>query len=146
MSTADWNRVLTTNLTGAFLILRRAIPLLLKSEAPRILNISSVWGSRGAALEAAYSASKGGLDALTRSLALELAPNHSPVNAIACGVIDTEMNRSCLSEEELQALMEEIPAGRFGTPGEVAALALSLINAPDYLTGQIIQFSGGWKT
>ncbi|MCR5675198.1 MAG: SDR family oxidoreductase [Lachnospiraceae bacterium] len=141
----DWDRVIGTDLSGAFQILKHTIPLLLQSSQARILNISSVWGSRGAAMESAYSAAKGGLDALTRSLARELAPNGIPVNAIACGVIDTAMNRSALSEEDLQALREEIPAGRFGTAEETADLALLILRAPVYLTGQIISLDGGWK-
>ncbi len=141
----DWGRVIGTNLSGAFLIIKNAIPLLLKSENARVINISSVWGTRGAAMESAYSASKGGLDALTRSAALELAPAGIPVNAIACGVIDTEMNRAHLDEEELEALRNEIPAGRFGTVREVAKLVMLLIKAPSYLTGQVIAFSGGWQ-
>ena len=141
----DWNSVLDTNLTGTFRIIKRAIPLLLKSESARILNISSVWGSHGAAMESAYSASKGGLDALTRSLARELAPSGIAVNAIACGVINTRMNSSHLSPEDLEALKEEIPAGRFASPEEVADLVCLVLSAPSYLTGQIIGFDGAWK-
>ncbi len=141
----DWTRVIGTNLTGSFHILKRALPLLLASSDPRILNISSVWGSRSSPTETAYSAAKGGLDALTRSLAGELAPNGIPVNAIACGVIDTAMNRDHFTEEELEALQAGIPMGRFGTPEEVADLAVALLSAPRYLTGQIIALDGGWK-
>ena len=141
---ADWDRILSTNLSGAFYLTRRLLPLLLASQGSRIINISSVWGSRGAAMESAYSASKAGLDALTRSLALELAPRGIPVNAIACGVIDTGMNRSHLTDQELKDLMEEIPAGRFGRPEEVGELVRLLLKAPSYLTGQIITMSGGW--
>ena len=144
-SAADWELVMDTNLTGNFHIIKRAIPLLLQSRNARILCISSVWGSHGAAMESAYSASKGGLDALTRSLARELAPSHIAVNAIACGVIDTEMNRSYLNPGEMDALREEIPAGRFGMPEEVAGFVRLLLDAPAYLTGQIIGFDGGWK-
>ncbi|MCR4764466.1 MAG: SDR family oxidoreductase [Lachnospiraceae bacterium] len=142
---ADWERTIGTDLSGAFHILKNAVPLLLRSSNARILTISSVWGSHGAAMESAYSAAKGGLDALTKSLALELAPSGIPVNAIACGVIDTDMNRGHLTAEELEELQEEIPAGRFGTPGEVAAMSLLLFDAPRYLTGQIIGLNGGWK-
>ena len=141
----DWHEVLDTNLTGSFHMIKRAVPLLLKSENARILNISSVWGSRGASMESAYSASNVGLDARTRSLARELAPGGIAVNAIACGVIDTRMNRSHLSEEDLDALKQEIPAGRFASPEEVSDLAALLLDAPSYLTGQIIGFDGGWK-
>ncbi len=141
----DWNRVIGTDLTGPFHILRRALPLLFSSSDPRILNISSVWGSHSAPTETAYSAAKGGLDALTRSLAGELAPSGIPVNAIACGVIDTAMNRDHFSEDELEDLRSRIPMGRFGAPEEVADLAVAILQAPRYLTGQIITLDGGWK-
>ena len=108
-----------------------------------IINISSVWGSVGASCEVAYSASKGGVNTFTKALARELAPSSIRVNAIACGVIDTAMNQ-CFSEEEREALAEEIPAGRFGLPEEVASLALQICTGNDYLTGQIITLDGGW--
>jgi len=94
-------------------------------------------------MEVAYSASKAGMNGFTKALAKELAPSHITVNAIACGVIDTAMNR-CFSPEDMEALVQEIPADRLGTPQEVAKLALSLADSPDYLTGQIITIDGGW--
>ena len=94
-------------------------------------------------MEVAYSASKGGVNAFTKALAKELAPSNIQVNAIACGVIDTDMNH-CFSGEELQYLIDEIPANRLGQPNEVADLALYLAEAPAYLTGQIITIDGGW--
>ena len=97
----------------------------------------------GASCEAAYSACKGGVNALTKALAKEVAPSGIQVNAIACGLIDTQMN-ACFSAEERQALIDEIPAGRPGAPEEVATLALQLATAPSYLTGQIIALDGGW--
>ena len=119
------------------------VPLMLHRHSGRILNISSVWGNVGASMETAYSASKGAVNSLTRALAKELAPSNIAVNAIACGVIDTDMNR-CFSEEELQALIEEIPADRLGQPEEVGLLALKLAESPLYLTGQIITMDGGF--
>ena len=109
----------------------------------RILNVSSVWGAAGASCETAYSASKGGVNALTMALAKELAPSNIQVNAIACGAIDTDMNRF-LAPEERQALLEEIPMGRMGTPKEAAQLILKLLESPAYLTGQILRLDGGW--
>lgn len=109
----------------------------------RIINISSVWGNAGASCEAAYSAAKGGVNALTKALAKELAPSGIPVNAVACGCVDTVMNDN-LSREEKKALAEEIPAGRFAQPSEIAQTVLQLANAPAYLTGQIITVDGGW--
>lgn len=108
-----------------------------------ILNISSVWGQVGASCEVAYSAAKGGLNAMTRALAKELAPSSIPVNAIACGLIDTQMNR-LLSPEELADLIDQIPAGRMATADEVAKTVELILSAPTYLTGQVIGFDGGW--
>lgn len=143
MSVSQWRRVMSTNLDSCFYTCRRAIPLMVHVKQGRIINISSVWGQAGASMEAAYSASKGGVNSLTKALAKELAPSNIQVNAIACGVIDTDMNR-CFSPEEMASLIEEIPADRIGRPEEVAALAGQLITAPAYMTGQIITIDGGW--
>lgn len=94
-------------------------------------------------MEAAYSASKGGVNALTKALGKELAPSGIPVNAIACGCVDTVMNDN-LSAEEKETLAQEIPAGRFAQPEEIARCAVHLAKAPAYLTGQIITVDGGW--
>lgn len=144
MSTDDWHKIISTNLDSVFYTCRLAIPLMLQTHSGKIINISSVWGNMGASMEAAYSASKGGVNALTRALAKELAPSNIQVNAIACGVIDTDMNRR-FSSEDLSRLREEIPADRIGQPEEVAALVKNLLYAPDYLTGQIISLDGGWQ-
>ena len=143
MSIDDWNHIVGINLTSVFSTSRLAIPYMLSKKAGKIINISSVWGNVGASCEVAYSACKGGMNAFTKGLAKELAPSNIQVNAIACGCIDTQMN-ACFSEEERTALADEIPAGRFGLPEEVASLALSLANGTDYLTGQIITLDGGW--
>ncbi|MDO4293215.1 MAG: SDR family NAD(P)-dependent oxidoreductase [Eubacteriales bacterium] len=143
MTPKQWRRLMATNLDACFYTCKLAVPLMVQRRSGRIINISSVWGSAGASMEAAYSASKGALNSLTRALAKELAPSGVPVNAIACGVIDTDMNR-CFSEEEIQALIQEIPADRLGRPDEVGELALSLANSPTYLTGQIITLDGGF--
>lgn len=143
LSVEEWNHILNVNLTSVFIMSRHAIPWMVRNQCGRIINISSVWGIAGASCEVAYSASKGGVNAFTKALAKELAPSKIQVNAIACGVIDTRMN-ACFSEEERAALNDEIPAGRFGRPDEVAALALMLATGNDYLTGQIITLDGGW--
>ena len=142
MSDEEWRTVMDTNLSSAFYCCREALPYMVTRKQGRIINISSMWGVAGASCEAAYSASKAGLNGLTQALAKELAPSNVQVNAIACGVIDTEMNAR-LDEEERNARREEIPAGRFGTPEEAAKLALMLAEAPGYLTGQIIRMDGG---
>lgn len=143
MSPGDWRRVMGVNLDSCFYTCREAIPLMLKRHSGRIINISSVWGNAGASMEVAYSASKGGMNAFTRALAKELAPSNIQVNAIACGLLDTDMNR-CLSREEKEALIAEIPADRMGQASEAAQLALQLAQSPEYLTGQIITLDGGW--
>ena len=143
MSPRQWEQVIGTNLSSAFYCAKLAIPYMLAQKSGHILNVSSVWGQVGASCEAAYSASKGGLNALTRALAKELAPSGIRVNAIACGLIDTDMNRQ-LDKKDLQALTEEIPAGRAGTPKEAADLMLQLVHSPAYLTGQIVTMDGGW--
>jgi len=139
----DWNKIISTNLTSAFLFSKYAIPFMLQNGQGKIINISSSWGVVGASFETAYSASKSGLNGLTRALAKELAPSNIQVNAIACGVIDTEMNQS-LSIEEIESLKENIPAGRLGTSQEVASMILQLASSCSYLTGQVIGFDGGW--
>ena len=143
MEVRDWNQVMHTNLSASFYTSKLAIPLMLKKHEGKIINISSVWGNVGASCEVAYSACKGGMNSFTRGLAKELAPSNIQVNAIACGCIDTQMN-ACFSEEERAALTDEIPAGRFGMPEEVASLVLTLAEGNEYLTGQIITLDGGW--
>lgn len=143
MSVADWREVMGTNLDSLFYTSRHAIPLMLNNHSGKIINISSVWGNVGASMETAYSATKGGVNGFTKALAKELAPSGIQVNAIACGVIDTDMNK-CFSAEELEVLRNEIPADRIGRPSEVAQMVRSLLHAPDYLTGQIITLDGGW--
>lgn len=145
MAAEEWQTLMNVNLNALFYTCRLAVPMMLKRHAGHIVNISSVWGNVGASMEVAYSASKGGVNAFTKALAKELAPSGIQVNAIACGVIDTDMNR-CFSEEELSALRAEIPADRIGQPSEVAELLLSVVNAPSYLTGQVITLDGGWQT
>ena len=143
MTSDDWDRIVRTNLTSVFNCCRLAIPYMVEKKCGKIINISSVWGVAGASCEVAYSATKGGVNALTRALAKELAPSNIQVNAIACGAIDTEMNHF-LHREDLISLLEEIPAGRMGRAEEVADLAYHLAYKESYLTGQVIGLDGGW--
>ncbi len=143
MTPDEWNHIVNTNLTSVFNCCRLAVPMMLTRKSGRIINISSVWGICGASCEVAYSATKGGINSLTRALAKELAPSNIQVNAIACGAIDTEMNQF-LNDEERSALLEEIPSGRMGRADEVGQLAYQLGNESSYLTGQVITFDGGW--
>lgn len=143
MGENEWHRICNTNIDSVFNCCHFAVKDMMKRHCGKIINISSVWGLYGASCEVAYSATKGAVNSFTKALAKELAPSNIQVNAIACGVIDTQMN-ACFSEEERKELADEIPAGRFGTPEEVAHLAVQLANGNDYLTGQIITLDGGW--
>lgn len=143
MTDEEWNHIMQTNLSSVFYCCRQAIPPMVARKNGRIINISSIWGNVGASCEVAYSASKSAINGLTKALAKELAPSGIPVNAISCGVIDTDMNNQLDAMERI-ALENEIPAGRFGTPQEVADTVLQLIQSPTYLTGQIIGMDGGF--
>ena len=142
MSITDWHNILDTNLTSAFLMSKYIIPGMLKKQNGHIINISSVWGNRGASTEVAYSASKGGLNSFTKALAKELAPSNILVNAISPGFIDTDMNK-VFEKDELDTIFEEIPLGRAGQPSEVANLVYKIATS-NYITGQIITVDGGW--
>lgn len=143
MKPEEWEHIMRTNLSSVFYCCKLVIPMMLKRKSGKIINISSVWGCMGASTEAAYSASKGGVNSFTMALAKELAPSNIQVNAIACGMIDTDMN-SFLSTEETDAIKEEIPACRLGTPKEVADFIYQIAESSSYLTGQVIKFDGGW--
>lgn len=138
----EWNEVIHTNLTSALLCSQKALSIMMKNHEGRILNISSMWGQFGASMETIYSASKGGLDALTKALAKEYAPSGISINGLSLGFIDTEMNRH-LSEEEREAFFAEIPIGRPGDPREAGEMAYQILTSPSYLTGQIIRMDGG---
>lgn len=144
MSVEAWHQVINTNLSSVFYTSKKAIPLMLQKHKGQIINISSVWGSCGASMEAAYSASKGGMDSLTKALAKELAPSGIQVNAVACGLINTDMNLR-LSENERRALIDEIPADRMGNTAEVARMVWAVLSMPAYTTGQIFTIDGGWR-
>ena len=141
---SEYERVIAVNLLSVMHCCHLAIPAMVRQKRGRILNISSVWGICGASCEAAYSAAKSGVNGFTRAIEKELAPSNIAVNALACGVIDTKMNRSHLNEEELIMLADQIPAGCMASPKEVADAVWQLANAPIYLTGQIIAFDGGF--
>ncbi len=145
MPLSTWHYVMDTNVTGLFLMSKLIIPYMLRNQDGRIINISSVWGNAGASCEAAYSASKGAVNAFTKALAKELAPSGISVNAIAPGMVDTDMNR-IYTEEEIKDIVSEIPAGRMAHPDEIAETVLMLSHSPKYLTGQIITVDGGWQT
>lgn len=142
MSADEWNRLISINLSGIFYMMKAFLPSMIHRKSGSILNVSSMWGTAGASCEAAYSASKGGVNLLTKAMAKELAPSGITVNAIAPGCVDTDMN-SIFSEEEKKDLCEEIPIGRFAEPAEIAEAAWSLMNL-SYVTGQILGADGGF--
>jgi len=143
MTNKEWSTILDVNLSSVFYCTKATLPYMMQQKKGKIINISSIWGEAGASCEVAYSAAKAGVDSLTKALAKELAPSNIQVNAIACGVIDTAMN-SGLSNEEREALENEIPACRMGRPEEVAELIFDLAEKHPYLTGQVIRLDGGF--
>lgn len=137
------NNIFGINVLGAMYLSKEAIPHMLGKGKGNIINISSIWGEAGASCEVLYSSTKGAINLFTKSLAKEMAPMGIRVNAIAPGVIDTEMN-SFLSAEEREELEEEIPYGRFGSTSEVAKMVTFLCSDKcEYLTGQVIKIDGG---
>ncbi len=143
MTAEEWNRIVSVNLSSAVYLSQCASREMISRKSGAIVNISSIWGVSGAAMEVAYSTVKAGMIGLTRSLALELAPSGITVNAVAPGYIDTKMN-SHLSAEDRAALCEDIPMGRAGTPEEVAA-AVRFMAESRYITGETLVVSGGWR-
>ena len=138
----DFHTVLSTNLTGAFLCTRRAVPGMMAAAWGRIVNLSSVVGIKGYPGDAAYAASKAGLLGMTRALALELAPHGITVNAISPGFIETDLTRA-LSTTALGRINAAIPLARQGCPDEVAD-ALSFLLTTEYATGSTLVLDGGW--
>ena len=140
MSLCEWNRVFSVNMTGAFLCTRAAIPKL-RSRGGCIINVASMWGEVGASCEAAYSASKAALIGFTKAAAKELGPCGIRVNAVSCGMIETQMN-SRFSAEEVATFTESIPLKRQGSPEEVAR-AVCFLAENRYITGEILRVNGG---
>lgn len=143
LTSEEWLHICNSNLSSVTYFCRNILPSMIKEKRGRIINISSMWGVYGASCEAAYSATKGGINSYTKALGKELAPCHIPVNAIAFGAVDTRMN-SHLSEEEKTALCDLIPYGRMATVREAAEMIYNLFTAPAYLTSQVIGFDGGF--
>jgi 3-oxoacyl-[acyl-carrier protein] reductase len=143
MSEKEWDEVLDTNLKGAFNFSRAAAPIMRKANFGSILNISSISGVLGNIGQANYSASKAGMIGLTKTLARELAGKNITVNALAFGLIDTEMTRA-LPEEIKAKILDAIPLHRAGTVEEAAQIAAFLLSdSARYITGQVIQANGG---
>ncbi len=145
MKNEDWQSVLETNLYGVFYMSRALVPYMLKQKGGRIINISSISGINGMAGQVNYSASKAGMNGLTKALAKELVAFGISVNAIAPGPVDTDMLVG-MPEDKKKDLINTIPAGRVLQPKEVAMVAGFLADSefsPDYLTGQVITLDGG---
>jgi len=143
MRPEEWQRVIGVNIGGVLNLTRQVLPQMIAEKNGIIINMSSIWGRVGASCEAVYSMTKGAVNAFTRALAKECAPNAVRVNAIACGLIDTDMN-GCFTDEEIADFTDKIPMGRAGTPQEVAEFALFLASdEAAYVTGQVITLDGG---
>ena len=141
VSLNEWEEIIKINLTGPFLLSRECVKEMLKEKNGNIINISSMWGQVGASCEVAYSASKGGLIAMTKALSKEVGLSGIRVNCICPGLIDTKMN-SHLTKEELESVVEEIPLGIIGTPSDVAEACIYLEKAK-FITGQVLGVNGG---
>ena len=144
MSFSQWREVQSVNTDGLFLVTNAVLPYMLKRKCGRIINISSVWGVHGASCEVAYSTSKAACIGFTKALSKELMPSGITVNAIAPGVVDTDMN-SHYTEQDMQLILTDIPANRMAAPSEIAHLARFLASKDaEYITGQVIGIDGGF--
>ena len=139
-----WQRLLGVNLTGSRNTVMEVLPGMISRKKGAIVNISSMWGLRGASCEVAYAATKAAIVGLTKSLALEVAPSGIRVNCVAPGCIETDMVK-VLGEETRAMLVEETPIGRLGTPEDIAALVSFLASdKASFITGQVITADGGF--
>ena len=143
-SVQEWQEIFSVNFFGAVYCIQQALKDMRRRGKGKIINMSSIWGLKGASCESSYASSKAALIGLTRSLAKELGRGGICVNCIAPGVIQTEMN-ALHSVETMRELAEEVPVGRIGLPEDVAALALFLASpAADYINGQVLGVDGGF--
>ena len=143
LSLEDWNNTLGVSLTGAFLYSRAVVPGMVSRKCGRIINITSIWGIVGSSCEVHYSASKSGLIGMTKALAKEVGLSGITVNSVSPGVILTDMT-SHFDEETMNALKEETPLNKIGTPEDVAgAVSFLASKDADFITGQNISVNGG---
>ena len=138
----EWRRIFAVNVDGIFHCVRAALPGMLQKQQGAIVTVSSMWGQVGASCEAAYSATKGAVLALSKALAQELGPSHIRVNAICPGVIQTDMCAN-VAPEVLESLREQTPIERLGTPEDIAQAMAFLVDAP-FITGQVLGVNGGF--
>ena len=141
MKDAEWDRIFAVNVKGIYNCVKAAMPAFLRKHSGSIVTVSSMWGQVGASCEAAYSATKGAVIALTKALAKELGPSGIRVNCVAPGVILTDMCAN-VSQNVLDELAQEAPLERNGTPEDVAKVVESLADA-EFVTGQVLGVSGG---
>ena len=142
MEEADWDRIFAVNVKGIYHCVNAAMPSFLKKQAGSVVTVSSMWGQVGASCEAAYSATKGAVIALTKALAKELGPSGIRVNCVAPGVILTDMCAN-VAPEILEEMAQETPIGRNGTPSDVAK-AIAYLAEEDFITGQVLAVNGGY--
>ena len=142
MSDQEWNKIISANLNSAFYCSRAVLPQMISRKSGVIINISSMWGLTGAACEVAYSAAKAGLIGMTKALAKEVGPSGIRVNCVAPGVIDTDMN-SCLDKDAIKNLCDETPLCRIGSSYDVAKAVYFLADENSFITGHILNVSGG---
>jgi len=144
MSDGEWNEMLGVNLSGTFHMIRAAVPHMKSAGGGRIINISSTAGQRGEALHAHYASTKGAVIALTKSLAVELAPHGILTNCVAPGWVDTDMTEATLESEEAGAVLTTIPLGRVARPEEIAGAVLFLASdLASFVNGEIVNVNGG---
>ncbi len=140
----DWDAMFNVHVKGAFHCTKAVLPRMIERQKGKIINISSMWGQVGASCEVHYSAAKAALIGMTRALAKEVGPSNIQVNAIAPGVIETDMLKD-FSAEDKQDLADETPLCRIGTPKDIAKVALFLAsNDADFITGQVLGVNGGF--
>ena len=142
LSEEDWDRIFAVNVKGIYTCVKAAMPAFLQAQKGSIIKVSSMWGQVGASCEAAYSATKGAVIALTKALAKELGPSGIRVNCVAPGVILTDMCDS-VAPEVLTGLAEETPVGRNGKPEDVA-YAMEYLAGAEFITGEILAVNGGY--
>ena len=138
----DWDNMIKTNLNSTFYCTREATKNMIQNKSGLIINISSIWGLTGASMEVHYSATKAGIIGFTKALAKELGPSNIRVNAIAPGIIDTDMNKE-YSKEEIENIKNEIILEKIGKPIDIAKCVQWLVD-DNYTTGEVISINGGW--
>ena len=144
ISYEQWDEMISTNLSSVFYVTKKALQYMLPNQSGHIINISSLWGLVGSSFEVDYSATKAGIIGMTKALAKELGPSNINVNAIAPGVIQTDMLND-IDEEIIEGLREETPLMRIGTVDDIANCALFLASdKSDFITGQVISPNGGF--